>query len=280
MAAPRWFKASTRACASWWPTTSASLLSVLVTTTSTEKNNNTSPTAASCGTDLNGAAALDATGRIKARLADFAAPLLADPARGLASSPPHMRFAEGFVWDERAPDRRMAFADLVKRAYFERVSLGERGFYATPGVDLNRDTGKGTPFLYYTNGAAVAEVEIDRFTGELRVPRVDMLMDIGIPINPGIDRGQLLGAFIQGMGWCTMEELKYNDAGVLLSHSPTTYKIPNISDLPPVFHFDLFDNPDSDVSLKRSKAVGEPPLLLGSRSGAPSKTRSPRPQVR
>ncbi len=188
--------------------------SVLVTTTSTEKNNNTSPTAASCGTDLNGAAALDATGRIKARLADFAAPLLADPARGLASSPPHMRFAEGFVWDERAPDRRMAFADLVKRAYFERVSLGERGFYATPGVDLNRDTGKGTPFLYYTNGAAVAEVEIDRFTGELRVPRVDMLMDIGIPINPGIDRGQLLGAFIQGMGWCTMEELKYNDAGV------------------------------------------------------------------
>lgn len=237
--------------------------SVLVTTTSTEKNNNTSPTAASCGTDLNGAAALDATGRIKARLADFAAPLLADAARGLAPSPEHMQFAEGFVWDQRAPDRRMAFADLVKRAYFERISLGERGFYVTPGVDLNRETGKGTPFLYYTNGAAVAEVEIDRFTGELRVPRVDMLMDIGMPINPGIDRGQLLGAFIQGMGWCTMEELKYNDAGVLLSHSPTTYKIPNISDLPPVFNLDLFDNPDSDVSLKRSKAVGEPPLLLG-----------------
>jgi xanthine dehydrogenase large subunit len=152
---------------------------------------------------------------------------------------------------------------LVKQAYFERVSLGERGFYATPGVDLNRETGKGTPFLYFTNGAAVAEVCIDRFTGELSVPRVDLLMDIGIPINPGIDRGQILGGFIQGMGWCTTEELKYDNQGVLLSHSPTTYKIPNISDLPPDFRLELFNNPDNVVSLKRSKAVGEPPLLLG-----------------
>ncbi len=212
---------------------------------------------------MNGAAALDATGRIKQRLAEFAAPLLADAARGLPASPTHLIFADGWVTDQRAPDRRIAWKKLVQQAYAQRISLGERGFYVTPGVDLNRETGKGTPFLYYTNGAAVAEVQIDRYTGELHVPRVDLLMDIGIPINPGIDRGQILGGFIQGMGWCTTEELKYNDQGVLLSHSPTTYKIPNISDLPPEFHLQLFNNPDSNVSLKRSKAVGEPPLLLG-----------------
>ncbi|MGC4003268.1 MAG: molybdopterin-dependent oxidoreductase [Pirellulales bacterium] len=237
--------------------------SVVVGTTSTEKNNNTSPTAASCGTDLNGMAALDATGRIRGRLADFAAGQFADASRGIPASPTHVRFAAGQVWDERAPDRRTTFVELVKKAYFERVSLGERGFYVTPGVDLNRETGKGTPFLYYTNGAAVVEVEIDRFTGELSVPRVDLLMDVGIPINPGIDRGQVVGGFIQGMGWVTAEELKYDAKGTLLSHSPTTYKIPNIGDLPTDFRCRFFDNPDNHVGVKRSKAVGEPPLPLG-----------------
>jgi xanthine dehydrogenase large subunit len=106
-------------------------------------------------------------------------------------------------------------------------------------------------------------VLIDRLTGELTVARVDLLMDIGIPINPGIDRGQVVGGFIQGMGWTTTEELKYSDAGELWSHSPTTYKIPNISDLPATFNVEFFPNPNNDVSLKRSKAVGEPPLLLG-----------------
>jgi xanthine dehydrogenase large subunit len=141
--------------------------------------------------------------------------------------------------------------------------MGERGFYATPGVDFDRETGKGHPFLYFTNGAAVSEVLIDRFTGEMRVARVDLLMDVGMPLNPGIDRGQVVGGFIQGMGWVTVEELKYDKAGVLLSHSPTTYKIPNISDVPEIFNVAFFDNPDNAVSLKRSKAVGEPPLLLG-----------------
>ena len=144
-----------------------------------------------------------------------------------------------------------------------RVNLGERGFYATPGVDYNRETGKGHPFLYFTNGVACAEVLIDRFTGDLRVTRVDLLMDIGQSINPGIDRGQITGGFIQGMGWCTTEELMYSPTGELSSHSPTTYKIPNISDVPDVFNVDTIDNPDNIVSLKKSKAVGEPPLLLG-----------------
>ena len=237
--------------------------SVLIGATSTDKNHNTSATAASSGTDLNGAAALDATGRLRACLADLAAPLLADSARGLPPSPTHLHFADGAVTDTRAPDRRISFKELVRRAYEERISLGERGFYITPGVDFNRETGKGTPFLYYTNGAAVSEVLIDRFTGQLSVPRVDLLMDVGVSINPGIDRGQITGGFIQGMGWVTMEELKYNDQGALLSHSPTTYKIPAISDVPAIFNVAFLDNPDNVVSLKRSKALGEPPLLLG-----------------
>jgi xanthine dehydrogenase large subunit len=237
---------------------------VIVGATSTDKNNNTSPTAASSGTDLNGAAAADACGRLRSRLAEFLAThVFADPGAGLSPSPESVRFADGFVWDERTPDNRMTFAQAVCRAYLERVNLGERGFYATPGVDFNRDTGKGRPFLYFTNGAACSEVLIDRFTGEMKVTRVDLLMDAGIPLNPGIDRGQITGGFIQGMGWVTTEELCYGPGGELLSHSPTTYKIPNIADVPEVFNIEFLDNPDSAVSLRRSKALGEPPLLLG-----------------
>ena len=125
-------------------------------------------------------------------------------------------------------------------AYEQRVSLGERGHYATPGVDFNRETGKGSPFLYYTNGCAAAEVLIDRLTGDVKVTRVDLLMDLGRSINPGIDRGQVIGGFVQGMGWVTAEELKYSAKGALLSHSPTTYKVPNITDIPPIFNVDFY----------------------------------------
>ncbi|MGD9722014.1 MAG: xanthine dehydrogenase molybdopterin binding subunit [Pirellulales bacterium] len=235
---------------------------VFVSATNTDKNNNTSPTAASAGTDLNGAAALDACERLKLRLAEVASQSLsADSLRRAA--PADVEFADGYATLRSEPSRRIAWRDLVKQAYEFRVSLGERGFYATPGVDFDRETGRGQPFLYYTNGAAVSQVRIDRLTGELAVERVDLLMDAGVPINPGIDRGQIVGGFVQGMGWATTEELKYDDAGRLLSHSPTTYKIPNISDLPAVFNVELLPNPDNHVSLRRSKAVGEPPLLLG-----------------
>ncbi|MGH7180040.1 MAG: molybdopterin cofactor-binding domain-containing protein, partial [Tepidisphaeraceae bacterium] len=231
---------------------------VLVGATSTDKNNNTSPTAASAGTDLNGAAAVDACGRLRSRIAEFVA------ARMLRAAPvDSLRFANGFIFDARSPENRVSFRDAVAAAYQERINLGERGFYATPGIDFDRETGKGSPFLYFTNGAAVSEVLIDRFTGEMKVTRVDLLMDAGVPINPGIDRGQITGGFIQGMGWVTNEELKYSETGELLSHSPTTYKIPNAGDLPDVFNVEFFENPDSVVSLRRSKAVGEPPLLLG-----------------
>lgn len=236
---------------------------VILMPTSTEKSNNTSPTAASAGTDHNGAAAIDACRQIKARLAEYAASLFASAEDGLVESPTHVVFAEGLVSDARRPDKHISFGKLAAQARRERIDLGARGFYLTPGVDFNRETGKGNPFLYFTQGAAVTEVTIDRFTGELSVPQVDLLIDIGKSINPGVDMGQITGGFIQGMGWATAESLVYDDNGKLLSHSPTTYKIPVITDVPPVFNCRLFDSDDNIHNVRRSKAVGEPPLLLG-----------------
>lgn len=236
---------------------------VIVMPTSTEKNNNASPTAASAGTDLNGAAAVDACRKLRASLTDYAATLFASPGEGLVESPEHVVFKEGTVSDSRRHDKTIEFGTLVEQARRERIDLGARGFYKTPGVDFNRETGKGNPFLYFTQGAAVAEVAIDRFTGELSVPRVDLLMDIGKSINPGVDMGQITGGFIQGMGWVTAECLVYASDGTLLSHSPTTYKIPAITDVPPIFNCAMFDNDDNIHNVRRSKAVGEPPLLLG-----------------
>jgi xanthine dehydrogenase large subunit len=234
---------------------------VMVMATSTEKNHNTSPTAASAGTDLNGAAALAACATIRERLSAWAARRFAAADLGLAESPEHVAFAGGWIYDTRAPERRIAFGEACAAARRDRVDLGARGFYATPGVDYNRETGRGTPFLYYTQGAAVAEVRIDRFTGDLTVPRADVLIDIGRSINPGVDRGQVIGGFIQGMGWVTGECLVENDHGVLLSNSPTTYKIPAASDVPADFRCEFFPNDDNTENVARSKAVGEPPLM-------------------
>jgi xanthine dehydrogenase large subunit len=236
---------------------------VRVAPTSTDKNNNTSPTAASTGTDLNGAAAAEACRKLRLRLAELAATLLADKEAGLLPSPMHVRFEQSMVFDLRRPQKQITFQELVVRAYQERVNLGERGFYAIPGIDFNRETGKGTPFFYFTCGVAAAEVLIDRLTGELRVCRVDVLIDAGRRINPAIDYGQVTGGFVQGMGWVTNEELKYSGRGELLSHSPTTYKIPNIADLPEVFNINFFDGSDcAEGNFYHSKAVGEPPLPL------------------
>lgn len=231
--------------------------SVRMMTTSTEKNNNTSATAASSGADLNGKAAVDACSKIRVRLVPVAARLLDAEAH-----PDSVTFEDGEVRDARNPSRRITFRELVQHAYRERVNLGERGFYATPIIDFDWSKGQGHPFLYFTNGAAVSEVLIDRFTGMLRITRSDLLMDIGRMVNPGIDRGQVTGAFVQGFGWCTTEELCYTEKGVLTTHSPTTYKIPNVQDLPDTFRVDFLDN-DNAINIRGSKAVGEPPLLLG-----------------
>lgn len=238
---------------------------VRLMTTSTEKNHNTSPTAASAGTDLNGAAALHACRLIIDRMKRYAAELLSDDDRGLVPAAEHIQLADGYVFDDRDHDtsHRVEFGEFCAMARRERVDLGARGFFATPGVDYNRETGRGNPFFYYTTGAAVAEVTIDRLTGELQCDRADLLMDVGRMINPGVDRGQVIGGFIQGVGWVTDEELRYDDTGQLLSTGPTTYKIPNVTDLPRVLNVDFIDNPKHQKNIRQSKAVGEPPLMLG-----------------
>jgi xanthine dehydrogenase large subunit len=175
------------------------------------------------------------------------------------------------VYDTRRPDVRIAFGPLCAEARRERIDLGARGFFATPGIDFNRDTGRGTPFSYFTQGAACCEVEIDRFTGELVVRRADLLIDIGRSINPGVDRGQIIGGFIQGLGWVTAEALVYDARGELLSHSPTTYKIPAVTDVPRDFRVATFDNNDNRHNVARSKAVGEPPLMLAIAAWAAAK---------
>jgi xanthine dehydrogenase large subunit len=240
---------------------------VIMMATSTEKNNNTSATAASSATDLNGSAAVNACKKLRERMTEVAAKHLADATVDLQAAPGSVVFEGGMIFDKRRPDKKLSWKELVKLSYMERVSLGERGFYATAGLDWAVDAGpeklcSGNPFLYYTTGAAVSEVLIDRFTGDLRVERVDLLMDVGTPINPGIARGQVVGAFIQGLGWVTTEDLRYKETGELLSHSPTTYKIPNIQDLPAAFNVKLLDA-SNPMNLKGTKAVGEPPLCLG-----------------
>lgn len=233
---------------------------VLLMPTSTEKNNNTSATAASSGADLNGSAAADGCRKIRARMAGVAAEYFGRVA-SIEPSPDEVIFENGEVFDRRNPEQRVPFAALVKMCHLERVSVGERGFYSTQGLDWDADKGCGAPFLYFTQGTAISEVQIDRFTGMMRVLRCDLLMDIGKPINPGIDRGQITGAFIQGMGWLTNEELRRDAKGNLLSHSPTTYKIPNIQDVPPIFNVDWIDA-ENPLNIRSSKAVGEPPLVL------------------
>ncbi|MFM7243746.1 MAG: molybdopterin cofactor-binding domain-containing protein, partial [Planctomycetaceae bacterium] len=232
---------------------------VVLMPTSTEKNCNTSPTAASAGTDLNGAAAVQACREIRARLAALAATRV--PGDGLHAAVEHVGFAGGWVYDTRRPESRIAFGELCHLARRERVDLGARGFYATPITGFDVTVGQGSPFFYYTQGAAVAEVRIDRFTGDLVVPRVDLLIDIGRSINPGVDRGQVIGGFVQGMGWATGECLVYDEHGRLLSDSPTTYKIPAASDVPADFRCEFFPNDDNVENVARSKAVGEPPLM-------------------
>ena len=246
---------------------------VRVTTTSTQKNHNTSPTAASCGSDLNNAAALDACDRILGRMRAHAADLFACERAGRVRSEAHVVIAGGRVRDSRVPPgagetelgtHDLGFAAFCADARRARVDLGARGFYATPGVDFNRETGRGNPFLYHTTGAAVAGVTVDRFTGEVTVDRVDLLMDVGDPINPGIDAGQVIGGFVQGMGWCTNEQLVYDAAGRLLTDGPCSYKVPAATDVPADFRHGFLPSPEHRVGLRRSKAVGEPPLMLAS----------------
>jgi len=218
----------------------------------TSKVANTSATAASTGSDLNGKAAQDAARQIRDRLARFAA-------ERLGGEPAQVLFEDGVV---HCAGKAIAFAELVQQAYENRVQLWSDGFYKTPGLNWDKDEMQGSPFYYFAYGAAVSEVVIDTLTGEFKLLQADILHDAGNSINPAIDIGQIEGAYIQGMGWLTSEELCWDPQGRLTTHAPSTYKIPTISDCPTAFNTRLYQNHNVKDTILRSKAVGEPPLLL------------------
>ena len=194
-------------------------------TTATDKVPNTSATAASSGSDLNGAAVRHACSQLRARLEPFAAAMLQERF-GRPVELAALRFENAAIFAADRPENELAFLEVVDRAYMERVSLAATGYYSTPGLHWDRAAGKGRPFHYFACGAAVAEVQVDGYTGMTRVLRVDILHDAGKSLNPGVDRGQIEGGFVQGMGWLTSEDLCWSAKGVLLSHSASTYQIP------------------------------------------------------
>ncbi|MGD7452845.1 xanthine dehydrogenase molybdopterin binding subunit [Ralstonia pseudosolanacearum] len=229
---------------------------VRVTATDTSKVANTSATAASTGSDLNGKAAQDAARQIRERLTAFAAQHYDVPIETVAFADDHAKIGA------RQGQRSVPFDELVRLAYMARVQLWSDGFYATPKLHWDQARLHGRPFYYFAYGAAVSEVVVDTLTGEWRLLRADVLHDAGRSINPAIDIGQVEGAFIQGMGWLTTEELWWDPSGRLMTHAPSTYKIPTVNDCPADFRVRLFDNANAEDSIHRSKALGEPPLLL------------------
>jgi xanthine dehydrogenase large subunit len=226
---------------------------VKITATDTAKVPNTSATAASSGADLNGMAARAAAETIRARLAEFIA-------GKHQAKPAAVKFVDGTV---RVAGEVYSWSQVVAWAYQARVSLSSTGFYATPKIVWDRVRGTGRPFFYFAYGAAVTEVVIDRLTGENRILRADLLHDTGTSLNPALDIGQVEGAYVQGAGWLTTEELVWDGKGRLATHAPSTYKIPACSDRPPVFNVALWGKPNREDSVGKSKAVGEPPLMLG-----------------
>lgn len=229
------------------------LSDIVVTATRTDKVPNTSPTAASSGTDLNGKAAQNAAKIIKQRLIEFAAEHF-----GLATA--SIAFDQGQII---LGAEKMTFAEFCQLAYMHRVSLSSTGYYKTPKIHYDRNTASGRPFFYYAMGASCSEVLVDTLTGEYQLSRVDILHDVGTSLNPAIDVGQIEGAFAQGLGWVTTEELVWNNEGRLITNTGATYKIPAVNDLPADFNVELFTRANPEDTIYNSKAVGEPPFMHG-----------------
>jgi xanthine dehydrogenase large subunit len=226
---------------------------IKIVASDTGKVPNASATAASSGSDINGKAAQAAARKIKNRLTEFAADHYSVPESSI-------EFRNNAV---HIGERSVSFAELVQKAWFARVSLSATGFYRTPKINYDRTTFSGRPFFYYAYGAAVSEVVVDTLTGEHRITRVDILHDCGDSLNPAIDLGQIEGGFVQGAGWLTAEELRWDESGTLTTHAPSTYKIPVASDLPRDFRVKMLEeSPNREETIFRSKAVGEPPLML------------------
>ena len=226
---------------------------VKITATDTGKVPNTSATAASSGSDLNGMAVKAACDTIRDRMAEYLA-------TEHQVKPHQVRFADGMV---HVGAEEIPFAEAANRVYMGRVSLSATGYYKTPDIEWDRIAGRGRPFFYFAQGAACSEVVIDTLTGENRILRTDILHDAGSSLNPAIDIGQIEGGFVQGAGWLTTEELVWDETGRLRTHAPSTYKIPACSDRPRIFNVALWDAPNPAETIYRSKAVGEPPLMLG-----------------
>jgi xanthine dehydrogenase large subunit len=246
--------------------------------TATDKNANTSPTAASSGTDLNGSAAVIASLKIKAELCGLFKSLIDLPKEKwpqttarLGTAPefvvesmldPAIIFEDSQIFYRDQKEQSMSFVELINAAYLNRISLSAHGYYKVPDVSFDKISGKGSPFLYFTQGVACSEVEINRLTGEAKILRTDILMDMGNPINFALDKGQISGGFVQGAGWILSENLVYDQEGKLLTHAPSTYKIPSIHDMPRIFNIELVKNTGNTKNLSGTKASGEPPLML------------------
>ena len=235
---------------------------IIVNATNTSKVPNTSATAASSGTDLNGMAVKDAIGKLKARLIPLATIILSTKFGDQKCCFRSISFNDNKVFDANCPERFISIQELVEKAYLSQISLSATGFYKTPDIYFNRDTGKGKPFHYFAYGMAVAEVLIDTLTGGHKLLRVDILHDVGESLNRPIDMGQITGGFIQGVGWVTTEEIKWDDKGRLLTYSPDTYKIPTAQDIPEIFNVDILEDAANYNTIHQSKAVGEPPFML------------------
>jgi xanthine dehydrogenase molybdopterin-binding subunit B len=254
-----------------------SLDKVKVNATNTSKVPNTSATAASASADLNGMAIKDAVDKLKSRIAESLARLWTDKSRntprlrpdekhrdlgGQASLQHSIRFANDEIYDEEHPDRRIAFVEAMPLMNLRQVSLSATGFYKTPNIGWDKEKGWGNPFYYYAFGMACTEVLVDVLTGHHTILRADILHDVGDSLNPQIDLGQVEGGYIQGNGWVTTEEIKWDEKGNLITHSPDTYKIPSVQDIPKDFRTELLQNVPNPNTIRKSKAVAEPPLML------------------
>ncbi len=236
---------------------------IKVTATNTSKVPNTSATAASSGSDLNGMAVKVAVEKLKNRLLVLASELLTEKHAGENFSPENISFKNDLVFDNKNPDRAISFKELISIAYFRQISLSATGFYKTPDIHFDKIKGQGRPFHYFAFGMSVSEVLLDTLTGYHKILKTFIVHDAGDSLNEKIDIGQVEGGFIQGVGWCTTEDIKWNEKGQLLNHSPDTYKIPGVRDIPQEFHIELLKDAPNHSTIRGSKAVGEPPLMHG-----------------
>ena len=235
---------------------------VKVTATNTSKVPNTAPTAASSSTDLNGAAVKNAIETLKSRIAEGVSAVFNEKDPSVQTDKNDLLFQDDQILDRRHPERRLEFRGAMRLMRLRQISLSATGFYRTPGIGWDKIKGVGRPFHYYAFGMAVSEVLVDVLTGSVELLRTDILHDVGDSVNPGIDIGQILGGFIQGVGWVTTEEIKWDGEGHLMTHSPDTYKIPTANDMPKRLLVSLLQNVPNPTVVGRSKAVGEPPLML------------------